>query len=126
MCGNLQLGPTPYNLISAYSQLIELLGEHAELSGYGGGQLIAKKPPAHSKGQVRGLNITCSVCQREVYSRSNFSKGNPYTLTPENTATVTATSVGPLPPSQAMLPFATILRQYILTLHTDTDFGSNA
>ena len=85
------LTPTPCNLISAYSQRLEL-GEHAELGGYGGGQLVVIQIPAKNKGQVRGLNITCSVCQREVYSRSYFSKGNPYTLTPENIATVTATS----------------------------------
>ena len=83
--------PTPCNLINTYSQSLEL-GEHAELSGYGGGQLVGIKSHANNKGQVRGLNITCSVFQREVYSRSKFSIVNPNLLTPENTATVTATS----------------------------------
>ena len=72
------LTPTPCNLISAYSQIGEL-GEHAELGGYGGGQLVGIKSLANKKGQVRGLNIPCSVVQREVYSHLNFSIVNPNT-----------------------------------------------
>ena len=49
----------------------------AELGGCGGGELVVIKSPLNNKGQMRGLNINCSMSRREVYSYSTFQARKP-------------------------------------------------